>query len=111
MSAKMSVTQKSKMRVVLKAYDPAVLDEATQTIIDTGKRSGAKIAGPIPMPTKREVYTVLKSPHKHKKSREQFEIRTHKRVLEIEDPNSQTVDSLKALSLPAGVDIAIKVVA
>jgi len=97
-----------KIRISIKSYDPRILDFAILDIIETAKRTGAKIAGPIPLPTKRELYTVLRSPHVDRKSREQFEIRTHKRLLDIIDPTAQTVESLKSLNLPAGIDIKIK---
>jgi small subunit ribosomal protein S10 len=97
-----------RIRIRLKAYDHRVLDQSANEIVDTAKRTGAKVCGPIPLPTNIERYTVLRSPHVDKKSREQFEIRTHKRLLDIVDPTSKTVDELKKLNLPAGVDIKIK---
>ena len=97
-----------KIRIRLKAYDHRVLDQSTLEIVDTAKRTGAKVAGPIPLPTIRNRYTVLRSPHVDKKSREQFEIRTHKRLMDILDPTPQTVDALMKLDLPAGVDVEIK---
>lgn len=97
-----------KIRIQLKGYDPRVLDASARDIVETAKRTGAGIAGPIPMPTKTEKYTVLSSPHVDKKSREQFEMREHKRVVIIEKPNSRTVESLKGINVPAGVDIKIK---
>jgi len=97
-----------KIRIRLKGYDQRLLDRSTQDIVETAKRTGAGVAGPIPLPTRREVFTVLRSPHVNIKSREQFEIRTHKRLVEIKDPTAQTVDALKLLTLPAGVDIKIK---
>ena len=93
-----------KIRIRLKAYDYVVLDQSAEKIVDTAKRTGAKVSGPIPLPTEKEVVTILRSPHKHKDSREQFEMRTHKRVY----PTQKTVDSLMKLELPAGVDIEIK---
>ncbi|MGH8650515.1 MAG: 30S ribosomal protein S10 [Burkholderiales bacterium] len=92
----------------LKAFDHRVLDQSTSEIVNTAKRTGARVRGPIPLPTRCERFTVLRSPHIDKKSREQFEIRTHKRVLEIIDPTPQTVDALMKLDLPAGVDVEIK---
>jgi len=92
----------------LKAYDYRVLDQSTSEIVETAKRTGASVAGPIPLPTGRHTYTVLRSPHADKKSREQFEIRTHKRLLDILEPTQQTVDALMKLELPAGVDVEIK---
>lgn len=97
-----------RIRIQLKGYDPRVLDASARDIVETAKRTGAGIAGPIPMPTKTEKYTVLSSPHVDKKSREQFEMREHKRVLIIEKPNSRTVESLKGITVPSGVDIKIK---
>lgn len=97
-----------KIRIRLKGYDHKVLDKSTKEIVDTAIRTGAKIAGPIPLPTTINRYTVLRSPHVDKKSREQFEIRTHKRVLDILEPTPQTVDALMKLNLSAGVDVEIK---
>ncbi|MEI6633547.1 MAG: 30S ribosomal protein S10 [Chlamydiota bacterium] len=99
---------KQRIRIRLKAYDHRVLDQSSEEIVETAKRTGAKICGPIPLPTEIERYTVLRSPHVDKKSREQFEIRTHKRLLDILDPTAKTIDELKKLNLPAGVDIKIK---
>ena len=97
-----------KIRIRLKAYDYRVLDQSTAEIVDTAKRTGARVAGPIPLPTVKNKYTVLRSPHVDKKSREQFEIRTHKRLMDILDPTPHTVDALMKLDLPAGVDVEIK---
>ena len=97
-----------KIRIKLKAYDHRVLDQSTQEIVDTAKRTGTRIAGPIPLPTIKNKWTVLRSPHVDKKSREQFEIRTHKRLMDILDPTAETVDALMKLDLPAGVDVEIK---
>ena len=97
-----------KIRIRLKAYDYRVLDQSTTEIVATAKSTGAQIAGPIPLPTMKNKFTVLRSPHVDKKSREQFEIRTHKRLLDILDPTPQTVDALMKLDLPAGVDVEIK---
>lgn len=96
------------IRIRLKAFDHRVLDQSTHEIVNTAKRTGAEVRGPIPMPTRIEKYTVLRSPHIDKKSREQFEIRTHKRLLDIVDPTPQTVDALMKLDLAAGVDVEIK---
>ena len=96
------------MRIRLKAFDHRVLDSSTTEIVNTAKRTGAQVRGPIPLPTKIEKYTVLRSPHIDKKSREQFEIRTHKRVLDILDPTPETVDALMKLDLASGVDVEIK---
>jgi small subunit ribosomal protein S10 len=97
-----------KIRIRLKAYDYRVLDQSTAEIVETAKRTGARVAGPIPLPTVKNKVTVLKSPHVDKKSREQFEIRTHKRLMDILDPTPQTMDALMKLDLPAGVDAEIK---
>jgi small subunit ribosomal protein S10 len=99
---------KDKIRIRLKAYDFRLLDQSTAEIVDTAKRTGAHVSGPIPLPTQIQRFTVLRSPHVDKKSREQFEIRTHKRLLDILDPTQQTVDALMKLELPAGVDVEIK---
>jgi small subunit ribosomal protein S10 len=96
------------IRIRLKAFDHRVLDSSTTEIVNTAKRTGAQVRGPIPLPTKIEKYTVLRSPHIDKKSREQFEIRTHKRVLDILDPTPETVDALMKLDLASGVDVEIK---
>src|SRR6266542_2761140 len=103
-----NVIGNEKIRIRQKAYDYRVLDQSTTEIVATAKRTGAQIAGPIPLPTMKNKYTVLRSPHVDKKSREQFEIRTHKRLLDILDPTPQTVDALMKLDLPAGVDVEIK---
>ena len=100
--------QSQNMRIRLKAFDFRVLDSSTQEIVNTAKRTGATVRGPIPLPNKIEKFTVLRGPHVNKKSREQFEIRTHKRLLDIVDPTPQTVDALMKLDLAAGVDVAIK---
>ena len=97
------------IRIRLKAFDHRVLDQSTLEIVNTAKRTGAQVRGPIPLPTNIEKYTVLRSPHIDKKSREQFEIRTHKRVLDILDPTPETVDALMKLDLAAGVDVEIKI--
>ncbi|MEZ5315084.1 MAG: 30S ribosomal protein S10 [Chlamydiales bacterium] len=99
---------KQKIRIRLKGFDQRQLDRSTADIVETAKRTGARVVGPIPLPTKREIYTVLRSPHVDRKSREQFEIRTHKRLIDILNPTGKTIDALKTLSLPAGVDIKIK---
>jgi small subunit ribosomal protein S10 len=97
-----------KIRVSLKSYDHKLLDKSTAEIVDTVRRTGASVAGPIPLPTRINRYTVLRSPHVDKKSREQFEIRTHKRLLDIIEPTQQTVDALMKLDLAAGIDVEIK---
>ena len=98
-----------KMRIRMEAFDHYVLDKAAKIIADTAKRTGAKVSGPIPLPTKIERYTVLRSPHVDKKSREQFEIRTHKRLVDISEQTAKTVDALRKLNVPAGVYIDIKI--
>lgn len=102
------VKRQQKIRIKLKGYDHRVLDQSAAEIVNTAKRTGAELAGPIPLPTKREDYTVLRSPHVDKKSREQFQIKTHKRLLDIINPTAKTIDALKKLDLPTGVDIEIK---
>ncbi len=106
--ARETVIGKERIRIRLKAYDYRILDQSTGEIVETAKRTGAQIAGPIPLPTMKNKYCVLRSPHVDKKSREQFEIRTHKRLLDILEPTQQTVDALMKLDLPAGVDVEIK---
>ncbi len=100
--------ESQNIRIRLKAFEHRVLDQSTSEIVNTAKRTGARVRGPIPLPTRIERYTVLRSPHIDKKSREQFEIRTHKRLLDIVDPTPQTVDALMKLDLAAGVDVEIK---
>lgn len=97
-----------KIRIKLKAYDYRILDTSVAEIVETARRTGARVCGPIPLPTRRSIYTVLKGPHIDKKSREQFEIRIHKRMLDIIEPTPQTVDALMKLDLSAGVDVEIK---
>ncbi len=99
---------KEKIRIKVKGYDHQLVDRSVERIIQTAKRTGARISGPIPLPTKKEVVTILRSHHIHKDSREQFEMRTHKRLIDILRPSNKTVDSLTNLELPAGVDIEIK---
>ena len=98
----------TKIRIRLKAYDHKLLDQSTSEIVGTAKRTGARVAGPIPLPTRINRYTVLRGPHIDNKSREQFEIRTHKRLIDILDPTQQTLDALMRLDLSAGVDVEIK---
>ena len=100
--------QSQKIRIRLRAFDHKLLDQSTKEIVDTARRTGASVAGPIPLPTRINKYTVLRSPHVDKKSREQFEIRTHKRLLDILEPTQQTIDQLMKLDLSAGVDVEIK---
>ena len=97
-----------KIRIKLAAYDHELVDEAASRIVETMKKSGAKISGPIPLPTEREIVTILRSPHKYKDAREQFELRTYKRLIDIYSPNAKTIDSLSKLDLPAGIDVKIK---
>ncbi len=101
--------QKEMIRIRLKAYDHQLIDQAAEKIVDTAKRSGAEVSGPIPLPTKREIVTILRSPHVNKDSREQFERRTHKRLIDVVKPSAKTVEALQSLDLPAGVDIEIKI--
>lgn len=107
-ATKKTVESKQRIRIRLKAYDHKVIDQAAKQIIDTALRTGASLAGPIPLPTERSTYTVIKSPHVYKKSREQFEMRVHKRLIDVFEPTPKTIDSLMSLSLPAGCDVEIK---
>jgi len=100
--------ERKKIRIKLKAFDHRLLDESVKEIIEIARRTGVEVKGPVPLPTKRELYTVLRSPHVNKKSREQFELCIHKRLIDIIDPTPRTVDALSKLSLPAGVDIEMK---
>lgn len=100
--------EKQRIRIRLKAYDHKVIDQAAKQIIDTALRTGASLSGPIPLPTRRSTYTVIKSPHVYKKGREQFEMRVHKRLIDVYEPTPKTIDSLTNLSLPAGCDVEIK---
>jgi small subunit ribosomal protein S10 len=104
----MSSQKRQRIRIRLKAFDHRILDSSASEIVATAKRTGAQVSGPIPLPTRIEKYTVNRSPHIDKKSREQFEMRTHKRLLDIDDPTAQTVDALMKLDLPAGVDVEIR---
>ena len=97
-----------KIRIKLKAYEHSVIDASAARIVETAKRTGARVSGPIPLPTEKEIVTILRSPHKHKDSREQFEMRTHKRLIDKLQPTQRTVESLTKLDLPAGVEIEIK---
>ena len=97
-----------KMRIILKSFDHRVLDVSAQQILETAERTCAKVAGPVPMPTTKRMFMVIRSPHVNKDSREYFELRTHKRLIDILEPSSKTIDSLTSLSVPSGVDIAIK---
>ena len=99
---------KEKIRIRIKGYDHALVDQAADKIVETAKRTGSRVSGPIPLPTEKEIVTILRSPHKYKDSREQFEMRTHKRLIDILQPTPRTVDALTKLDLPAGVEIEIK---
>lgn len=98
-----------KIRIKLKAYEHGVIDQSAARIVETAKRTGSRVSGPIPLPTEKEIVTILRSPHMHKDSREQFEMRTHKRLIDILNPTPKTVDALTKMDLPAGVEIEIKV--
>ena len=97
-----------KIRIKLKAYEHSIIDQSAARIVEVAKRTGSRVSGPIPLPTEKEIVTILRSPHKHKDSREQFEMRTHKRLIDILQPTPRTVDALTKLDLPAGVEIEIK---
>lgn len=98
-----------RIRIRLKAYDSNLIDQSAAKIVETAKRTGAKVSGPIPLPTRKEVVTILRAVHKYKDSREQFELRTHKRLIDVLNPNGKTIDALKHWDLPAGVDIELKI--
>lgn len=100
--------QKQNIRIRLKGYDHLLIDKSAEEIVETAKRTGAMVKGPIPLPTKKSRYDILRSPHKHKASRDQLEIRTHSRMMEIVEPSDRTIDALMKLDLPAGVDVEIK---
>jgi len=102
------VSAQQKVRIRLKAFDHKLLDLSSQKIVETVKKNGSNVSGPIPLPTEKNIYTILRSPHVNKDSREQFEMRTHKRLIDILDPNPKTIDALMHLDLPSGVDIEIK---
>ena len=102
------MAKQERIRIRLKAYDHKILDQSAAKIVDTAKRTGAMVSGPIPLPTEKNIFTILRSPHVNKDSREQFELRTHKRLIDILEASSKTVDALMRLDLPAGVDIEIK---
>jgi len=107
-SKKKQTAREQKIRIKLRAFDHRVLDLSTQEIVETAKKTGAVVSGPIPLPTKKEGFTVLRSPHVDKRSREQFALKTHKRLLDILNPTAKTIDALRKLDLPAGVDVEIK---
>mgnify|MGYP002474991892 FL=1 len=104
----MTVAVKEKIRIRLKSYDATLIDAAAVKIVETAKRTGARVSGPIPLPTEKEIVTILRAVHKYKDSREQFEMRTHKRLIDVLRPSQKTVEALQGLELPAGVDIEIK---
>ncbi len=104
----MAIMNQQKIRIKLRAYDHRLLDQSVRDIVEAARRTGARVAGPVPLPTKISKYTVLRSPHVDKKSREQFEIRTHKRIVDIYEPTQQTMDALMKLEIAAGVDVEIK---
>lgn len=104
----MAKVETKKMRIRLKAYDHVVLEQAASKIVEVAKKTGAEVSGPIPLPTRKEIVTILRSPHKDKDSREQFEMRTHKRVIDVIAPNQATVDALMSIDMPAGVEIEVK---
>ena len=106
----MADSKGQKIRIRLKAYDHEIIDQSTKKIVETVTRTGARVSGPVPLPTERNVYCVIRSPHKDKDSREHFEMRTHKRLIDILDSSAKTVDSLQRLDLPAGVDIELKII-
>ena len=103
------MSELQKIRIKLKAYDHAILDQSAAKIVETAKKTGAEVSGPIPLPTEKEVVTILRAVHKYKDSREQFEMRTHKRLIDILSPTPKTVDALTRLDVPAGVDITLKI--
>ena len=102
------VSMANKIRIKLRAYDHMIIDQSAMKIVETAKKTGSEVVGPVPLPTKKEVFTILRSPHVNKDSREQFERRTHKRMIDIVNPTPQTIDSLMHLDLPSGVEIVIK---
>jgi small subunit ribosomal protein S10 len=108
MAPKKEDEPRQRIRIRLKAYDSKVIDQSAKQILDTATRTGASVAGPIPLPTDKKGFTVIRGPHVHKDSREQFEMRTHKRLIDITEPTPKTIDALMSLNLPAGVDIEIK---
>ena len=102
------MAKNEKIRIRLKAYDHTIIDQSAEKIVETAKRQGSKVSGPIPLPTEKEIVTILRAVHKYKDAREQFEIRTHKRLIDITNPTKETIDALAHLDLPSGVDIEIK---
>ena len=104
----MAKNETKKMRIRLKAYDHVLLEQSAAKIVEVARKTGSEVVGPIPLPTKKEIVTILRSPHKHKDSREQFEMRTHKRVIDVINPTQATVDALMSIDMPAGIDIEVK---
>ena len=104
----MAKKETKKMRIRLKAYDHVLLEQSAAKIVEVARKTGSVVVGPIPLPTRKEIVTILRSPHKHKDSREQFEMRTHKRVIDVLNPNQATIDALMSIDMPAGVDIEVK---
>jgi small subunit ribosomal protein S10 len=105
----MAKNETKKMRIRLKAYDHVLLEQSATKIVEVARKTGSEVVGPIPLPTKKEIVTILRSPHKHKDSREQFEMRTHKRVIDVLAPNQATVDALMSIDMPAGIEIEVKI--
>lgn len=105
----MAKNETKKMRIRLKAYDHVLLEQSALKIVEVARKTGSEVVGPIPLPTKKEIITILRSPHKHKDSREQFEMRTHKRVIDVLNPNQATVDALMSIDMPAGIEIDVKI--
>ncbi len=104
----MAKKETKKMRIRLKAYDHVLLEQSASKIVEVARKTGSEVVGPIPLPTRKEIVTILRSPHKHKDSREQFEMRTHKRVIDVLNPTQATVDALMSIDMPAGIDIEVK---
>lgn len=104
----MAKTETKKMRIRVKSYDHVLLEQSTSKIVEVARKTGSEVVGPIPLPTKKEIITILRSPHKHKDSREQFEMRTHKRVIDVLNPSKATIDALMSIDMPAGIDIEVK---
>ena len=104
----MAKNETKKMRIRLKAYDHVLLEQSAAKIVEVARKTGSEVVGPIPLPTRKEIVTILRSPHKHKDSREQFEMRTHKRVIDVINPTQATVDALMSIDMPAGIDIEVK---
>lgn len=105
----MAKKETKKMRIRLKAYDHVLLEQSASKIVEVARKTGSEVVGPIPLPTRKEIITILRSPHKHKDSREQFEMRTHKRVIDVIAPNQATVDALMSMDMPAGVEVELKI--